>query len=34
MQEVRRNEFKSLLEMAELMFFEYPDFIKADIPEL
>lgn len=34
MQEVRRNEFKSLLEMNELMFFEYTDFIKADIPEL
>lgn len=34
MQEVRRNEFKSLLEMNELMFFEYDDFIKADIPEL
>jgi hypothetical protein len=34
MQEVRRNEFKDLLEMNELMFVEHTDFIKADIPEL
>lgn len=34
MQEVRRNEFKDLLEMNELMFVESTDFIKVDIPEL
>lgn len=34
MREVRRNEFKDLLEMNELMFIESTDFIKVDIPEL
>jgi len=34
MQEVRRNEFKELLFVNELMFVEHTDFIKADIPEL
>lgn len=34
MQEVRRNEFKDLLEMNELMFVEHTDFVKVDIPEL
>lgn len=34
MQEVRRNEFKDLLQMNELMFVENTDFIKVDIPEL
>lgn len=32
MKELRSNEFKSLLEMNELLFWEYPSFIKADIP--
>lgn len=34
MTELRKNEFKSLLEMNELIFLEYQDFIKADLPEL
>ncbi len=34
MQEVRRNEFKELLIMNDLMYVEHQDFIKADIPEL
>ena len=34
MKELRANEFKSLLEMNELLFWEYPTFIKADIPRL
>jgi len=34
MKELRENEFKSLLEMNELLFWEYPLFIKADIPSL
>ena len=32
--EIRRNEFKDLLEMNELLFVENSSFIKADIPEL
>ena len=34
MQEVRRNEFKELLFINDLMFVEHTDFINADIPEL
>jgi hypothetical protein len=34
MTELRQNEFKNLLEINELLFWEYSKFIKADIPEL
>ena len=34
MKDLRKNEFKNLLEMNELLFWEYPLFIKADIPSL
>ena len=34
MTELRKNEFTSLLEMNELLFWEYPTFIKADIPQI
>lgn len=34
MKELRENEFKDLLEMNSLLFWSYPTFIKADIPNL
>lgn len=34
MKDIRRNEFKDLLEMNELMFVEETDYIRADIPKL
>lgn len=34
MNELRRNEFKDLLEMNELLFEETSSFIKADIPKI
>jgi len=34
MTEIRRNEFKDMLEMNEILFVEYKSFIKADIPKL
>lgn len=34
MQGIRRNEFKDMLQMNDLMFVEHTDFIRVDIPEL
>lgn len=34
MNELRKNEFKDLLEMNELLFEEFAYHMKADIPEL
>ena len=34
MEKLRRNEFKDLLEINELLFQEFEYFIKADIPKL
>jgi hypothetical protein len=34
MVELRRNEFLSLMELNELLFWEFAKFIKADIPGL
>jgi len=34
MEQLRKNEFKDLLEMNELLFVEENHFIKADIPKL
>ena len=34
MTELRRNEFKDLLEIYELLFQEFDTFIRADIPKL
>lgn len=34
MEQLRKNEFKDLLEMNEFLFIEEKTFIKADIPKL
>lgn len=34
MKELRKNEFMDMLEMNEYVYFEYPAFIKCDIPSL
>jgi len=34
MEQLRKNEFKDLLEMNELLFVEENHFVKADIPQL